>query len=326
MNLSPWKSQLEFFETYFQQSLDLLYPEASQLHQACRYALAGKGKRIRPLLALLCAQNAGVESQTALSIGHSSAPSSALAPAVPAALALEYIHTYSLVHDDLPSLDNDDLRRGRATVHKVYGEAIAILVGDALLSDAFLILHSKHIALEKIPNPAALSWQTSFLAKAIGSQGMVAGQALDIILSNNKDQKNSQIELLEYIHRQKTGRLLAASAALGAAAGLAANKDQHDFSAEDTATLKIYADFGYELGLAFQMLDDLLDEKANTGKSIGKDKSSGKFTYRTIYTEAELANQTQTQSEKTIQILQKMPGGDKVGLEMLSRELLNRSF
>ncbi|MBP9706995.1 MAG: polyprenyl synthetase family protein [Oligoflexales bacterium] len=320
MDLSPWKYQLDLFETYFQLSLDLLYPEASQLHQACRYALEGKGKRIRPLLALLCSQNAGEQASP------SSELPAAINIAVPAALALEYIHTYSLVHDDLPSLDNDDLRRGRATVHKVYGEAMAILVGDALLSDAFLLLHSKHLTLEKIPNPTALSWQTSFLAKAIGSQGMVAGQALDILSSNNKDQKNSKLELLEYIHRQKTGRLLAASAALGAAAGLAANKNQHDFSVEDTSTLKIYADFGFELGLAFQMLDDLLDEKANTGKSLGKDKSSGKFTYRTFYTEAELAYQTQIQSEKTIQILQKMPGGDKVGLEMLSRELLNRSF
>lgn len=209
-----------------------------KLQQAMQYSLEAGGKRVRPILAIAACQAAGGE----------------LEEVMPFALALEYIHTYSLIHDDLPAMDDDDLRRGKPTNHKVYGEATAILAGDALLTDAFLL-----IAQENNNNLSAENrlQGIKLLADAAGENGMVGGQSLDIEFSG----KDFTLEELTAIHRNKTGRLLCAAVELGA---LAAN-------AELSVSTKLKS-YGQALGFAFQLKDDLLDLESS--EDIGKDKGS----------------------------------------------------
>jgi len=207
------------------------------IHQAMRYAVLGGGKRVRPILAIAAAEACGAKVEPLL---------------VPFA-ALELIHTYSLVHDDLPALDNDDLRRGRRTTHVVYGEAIGILTGDALLTEAFVWL-AKSGRAEAV----------RFVAEAIDSRGMIGGQVADLEGGSNLDQ-------LEFIHRNKTAKLITASVMLG---GLLA-----DGSEAQLGALKRY---GEAAGLAFQIVDDLLDQERTSeelGKTAGKDLVQGKLTY-----------------------------------------------
>jgi geranylgeranyl diphosphate synthase, type II len=182
------------------------------------------------------------------------------------ACAVEMIHTYSLIHDDLPCMDDDDLRRGRPTNHKIYGEAIATLAGDALLTDAFSILAKSGAASAGVP-PAALLATLAELAEAAGSAGMVAGQAIDLI----GEGRTMTIEELEYLHRRKTGALFIAAVRGGARLGGAAQSQLE--------ALEAYA---HALGLAFQVIDDILDVEASTeqmGKRTGKDIAHGKNTY-----------------------------------------------
>lgn len=240
------------------------YGANHKLAQACRYALEGAGKRIRPTLVMLCHHLFSEQWQEAL------------APAI----SVEMIHTYSLVHDDLPSMDNDDLRRGRPTVHKAFDEATAILVGDALLSDAFSCLAGSLQAffpgnLHHRVDPVKHMVMVSTLAKAIGSQGMVYGQALDIG-ATAQTQKSYSLNDLEKIHNHKTGKLLAASCALGAIAGGASTADVQ----------KLYT-VGELFGLAFQINDDLIDELEGTGKTPSKDKAANKFTYLSLMSREE---------------------------------------
>lgn len=206
---------------------------------AMRYALAGPGKRVRPTLCMLSAQTVGADPQTAST----------------SALALEMVHTYSLVHDDLPCMDDDPMRRGRAATHVVHGEANALLVGDALLTDAFSLIaegpHAGRLVRE--------------LASAAGGHGMVQGQALDLYWTGRQD---ANLDILNTIHRLKTGRLLGAACAMGAIAG----------GADDERVSRL-REFGRCLGHAFQICDDLLDDTVGTGKSKGKDKEVGKLTY-----------------------------------------------
>ena len=219
-------------------------PPAS-IHQAMRYAVLGGGKRIRPILAMAAAEACGADVE----------------PLLVPICALELIHTYSLVHDDLPAIDNDDLRRGRKTTHVVYGEAIGILTGDALLTEAFAWLARPAVDAERQLRAARE------VAEAIDSRGMIGGQVADIEGSSEE----GTIEQLEFIHRNKTGKLLTAAVVLG---GILAGAPE-----ETVAMLRRY---GNAVGLAFQIVDDLLDieeSAATLGKTAGKDVAQRKLTY-----------------------------------------------
>jgi geranylgeranyl diphosphate synthase type II len=211
------------------------------LHEATRYALLAGGKRLRPaLVRMFCEAQCG-----------------AVEPARPAALAIEMVHTYSLVHDDLPCMDDDDLRRGRPTCHKVFGEAMAVLVGDALLTEAFgLIASAPQHAVELV----------SVLARCAGSAGMVGGQVLDMTLVASA----AQAEQVRAVHRAKTAALIGAASELGILCG---GGDQDRRTAA--------RDYGIALGLGFQAVDDVLDvvgEAATLGKTPGKDEALDRAT------------------------------------------------
>ncbi len=287
VELSPW---LDRFEAEWLNVQSRLYPESTRLHAACRYALAGQGKRIRPLLAMAAAAAVGSDWQNAL----------------PASMALEFVHTYSLVHDDLPCMDDDDMRRGRATTHKVFDEATALLVGDALLTDSFqILLESAHLAA-----PSALELVKT-LSEAAGGRGMVYGQDLDMHWTGRS---GFSAQDLDAIHLNKTGALIAAACAMGGIAGGA--------SQENIAHLKT---FGFKLGLAFQIIDDLLDKSAATRKSQGKDAESGKLTYLSIMSGDEAKNRAERLTEEALQEL--MPFGDQGAiLRLLAVKLLQRTF
>ncbi|HYO25093.1 MAG TPA: farnesyl diphosphate synthase [Lacipirellulaceae bacterium] len=217
----------------------------SQLAEAIRYSLLAPGKRLRPQLVLLACQACGGSVESAL----------------PAAVAVEMVHAYSLVHDDLPAMDNDDLRRGRPTCHRQFDEATAILTGDALLARAFEVLASE------MSPPARAAACCAELARAAGAGALVGGQADDLAA----EFRRIGLERLQSIHRRKTGALFRASLQLGAIAA--------DASAEDRACLAAYGD---HLGHAFQIVDDLLDvsgQEARVGKRLGKDRDHGKVTY-----------------------------------------------
>jgi geranylgeranyl diphosphate synthase type II len=219
-------------------------PPAS-IHRAMRYAVLGGGKRIRPILAMAAAEACGAD----------------IEPLLVPICALELIHTYSLVHDDLPAIDNDDLRRGRKTTHVVYGEAIGILTGDALLTEAFAWLARPAVDAERQLRAARE------VAEAIDSRGMIGGQVADIEGSSEE----GTIEQLEFIHRNKTGKLLTAAVVLG---GILAGASE-----EIVGALRRY---GNAVGLAFQIVDDLLDieeSAATLGKTAGKDVAQRKLTY-----------------------------------------------
>jgi geranylgeranyl diphosphate synthase type II len=217
-----------------------------RLAAAMRYSLLGGGKRLRPVLCLMAAEACGAD------------PLDALA----AACAMEMVHTYSLIHDDLPAMDDDDLRRGRPTCHRAFDEATAVLAGDALLTLAFEVV-ARHV------RPAeAASACVRTLAEAAGPAGMVGGQMADLQAEGRSD---GTPEALEAIHRRKTGALLRASLRMGA---LVAGADEASLHALDV--------YGQSVGLAFQIIDDLLDvqgDEAKLGKRVGKDSTLGKWTY-----------------------------------------------
>jgi farnesyl diphosphate synthase len=222
--------------------------DPTRLHQAMRYACDG-GKRLRALLVYAAGETLGVAAECL------DAP----------ACAVELIHAYSLVHDDLPAMDDDDLRRGRPTVHKAYDEACAILVGDGLQTLAFAVL-----ADEAVLAPAQRLRMVSILARASGSLGMVGGQAVDI----DSEGRRISLEQLQSLHARKTGALILASLQMAAAAA--------DATAEVEQRLEAY---GRHIGLAFQIQDDVLDETASTaelGKTAGKDLAQHKSTYPSL--------------------------------------------
>ena len=222
---------------------------AVRLAEAARYSLEAGGKRVRPVLCLLACEAVGGSAQEALS----------------GALALEYIHTYSLIHDDLPAMDDDDLRRGRPTNHKVFGEGHAILAGDALLTEAFGVLAAADL------DPARRAVALTLLAEGAGWRGMAGGQALDL---EGERIASYDLDHLRLIHRLKTGALLRASLEIGAVLGGATPAER--------ASLRAY---GEAIGLAFQIQDDILDATAtdaDLGKRAGKDAGKGKITYPSL--------------------------------------------
>lgn len=240
----------------------------ARLHEAMRYSVRAGGKRLRPVLALAAAD----------AVGHGHSESRRLA--LPAACAIEMIHTYSLIHDDLPAMDDDTLRRGRPTSHVVFGEALAILAGDALLTEAFALLARE----PAIATPAMLERRLQTLAlvaRAAGAWGMVGGQVLDLQAEDRERQTtpaahaSDHIAALQDVHARKTGALIRAATGAGAIMAGADASVQHAVD-----------DYARELGLCFQIVDDILDvagSAAELGKSAGKDAASGKLTYPALY-------------------------------------------
>ncbi|MBU2597874.1 MAG: polyprenyl synthetase family protein [Actinobacteria bacterium] len=225
--------------------------EPKILFNAMRYSVFSGGKRFRPILVILVAKS--------FKVSHDKV--------MPIACAIEFIHTFSLIHDDLPAIDNDKLRRGKPTCHIKFGEDIAILAGDALFSESLnLVLKQKKYSSDEVVLKLAEE-----LSKATGTSGMIAGQVMDII-SNSE---NVGKETLNFIHNNKTGKLIRASVRCGA---IVSNADNYQ--------LKKFTEFGEHLGLVFQITDDLLDEvgkEKNTGKRTGNDKALKKITYPSYY-------------------------------------------
>jgi geranylgeranyl diphosphate synthase type II len=270
----------------------------SVIHEAMRYAVLAGGKRIRPILAIAACEALGADA----------------APLLRSFAALELIHTYSLVHDDLPALDNDDLRRGRKTTHVVFGEAIGILTGDALLTEAFSWLARPAGDVEPDRQLRALLE----VAQAVDSRGMIGGQVADLEAERALDGSAERAELaarLDFIHRNKTGQLLTASVLLG---GILAGASDPD--------LELLSRYGRAVGLAFQIVDDLLDteESAETlGKTAGKDVAQGKLTFPALYGLAEARREADRLLAEAV-ALADMIGGSGNYLAEIARYICHR--
>lgn len=260
------------------------------IHRAMRYSLFAGGKRMRPALVLAAADACD---------GHE-------ADALPLACAVECIHTYSLVHDDLPAMDNDDFRRGKLTNHKVFGEGIAVLAGDALLTQAFEIAAQAKGWPRYSHRDLILE-----IAKASGSLQLIAGQVADL----EGEGKKTSAAQLKYIHERKTSALLCCSARLG---GMSANCS--------TAQLRALTDFGYHVGLAFQVIDDILDVTQTSeklGKTAGKDTRAQKATYPSIVgleRSRKIAEELTAKAFAALKIFK----GKALALEALAEFLLRR--
>jgi geranylgeranyl diphosphate synthase type II len=241
---------LEARRLVVEEALEVALPEQdgpeSRVVEAMRYSLFAGGKRLRPILCLAASEAVGGETRSAM----------------PAGCALEMIHTYSLIHDDLPAMDDDDLRRGKPTNHKVFGEAIAILAGDALLTEAFVLLSDYSSLL-----PERMIQVIKVIAEAASYRGMVGGQVVDMLSQN----KPADLETVQQMHKRKTAALIAAATESGALAGRGSE-----------AQVAALARYGRAIGLAFQIADDILDIEGDTellGKTTGADEARGKVTY-----------------------------------------------
>jgi geranylgeranyl diphosphate synthase type II len=274
-----------------------LPPESTppeKISRAVRYSLFAGGKRLRPVLVLAAAEAVGGTVEDAL----------------PAAAAFEMIHTYSLIHDDLPAMDDDSLRRGRPTSHVVFGEAVAILAGDALQTHAFAVLADP-------PSPCRLSADRRVraiaeLASAAGAGGMVGGQVLDI----ESEGRPVDAATLERIHRHKTGALIRASARVG---GIVSGASEDDLSR--------LTRFGEEAGLAFQIVDDILDVEGNDaslGKSVGKDARSGKATYPLVHGVSEARQKAEELVSSALRRLEPFGAAGRP-LALLAEHMIRRS-
>jgi len=275
--------------------LNLWLPKESAkpatIHRAMRYSVFAGGKRMRPVLCLAAARASGIRR---------------VADALPAACAVECVHTYSLIHDDLPCMDDDDMRRGRPTSHKVFGEGIAVLAGDALLTVAFEIL----ARMKPVPRYSAADYVTE-LSRAAGSRNLVGGQVADL-----EGEKKSCIPAdLRFIHRGKTAAMIIASLKLGA---MAANATPR--------ALRIMEEFGDNLGLAFQVIDDILDVTQSSeklGKSAGKDAAAGKTTYPALLGLEASQKEAARLTEKALSVLSPL-GERAAALRALAGKLLSR--
>jgi geranylgeranyl diphosphate synthase, type II len=265
-----------------------------QLAEAIRYALLGPGKRLRPRLVLMAAEACG----------------GALESAMPAACAVEMVHAYSLVHDDLPAMDDDDLRRGRPTCHKQFGDAVAILVGDALLARAFEVLATE------ITPPSTAAKCCAILGRAAGASALVGGQSDDLAMGEQSHvELDGDASILESIHRRKTGALFVAALELG---GIVAGGTVEQ--------LEALAAYGRNVGLAFQITDDLLDVAGNpaaVGKRLAKDADRGKLTFpRLMGVESSRRNAEKLVDEACAMI--EVFGGKGVPLGELAHAVLTR--
>ena len=270
-------------------ALDALLPPANEqparLHEAMRYSVFAGGKRLRPALCIAACEACGGTAEQAL----------------PAACALELLHTYTLIHDDLPAMDDDTLRRGRPTCHIQFDEATAILAGDALLTFAFEVLATR-------PQGGALVLE---LARAAGSRGVIGGQMEDM----DAEGKTPDAKRVEYIHRNKPAALIRAACVMG---GLCAGAN--------VQTLEKLAQYGENAGLAFQLADDLLDESATVeelGKDIGSDKAKGKMTWPAVHGIEKTAADAKRLEEKAVASLQGLK--DSTRLEQLAAFIIRRN-
>ncbi len=276
-----------------EQGLRDLVPEGNtrpmRLHEAMRYSLEAGGKRLRPILMLAA---------TDLFPGR--------ADALPAAVALECLHTYSLVHDDLPCMDNDDLRRGRPTAHRQFDEATALLAGDALLTLAFQLLTRQYAH-----NPALATALVGELAEAAGSEHLIGGQMEDLLA----EKKTATQDELDFIHVNKTAALLSAALVMGGHCGGA-----------NPAELADLREAGRALGLAFQIVDDVLDATADTatlGKTAGKDAKADKTTYVKLHGLSAAKEHAVRQTKVAREALARLPGGAPF-LTALAVQMLER--
>ncbi len=248
------KAYLEDRQGIVEEALQRYLPEngvPAVIYEAVRYSVFNGGKRIRPILCLAAAEAVGGD----------------LAPAMPVACALELIHSYSLIHDDLPSMDNDDFRRGKPTCHKVFGENIAILAGDALLTEAFALLSRSEKVIFSAEKRLAVIQEIAYGA---GISGMVGGQVLDVI----SEKSGADEQTLREIHRRKTGALIVAAVRSGA---LMANAGKDK--------IQSLSEYGIHVGMAFQIADDILNvegDSALMGKGTGSDAARNKITYPSL--------------------------------------------
>ncbi|OPY57543.1 MAG: Farnesyl diphosphate synthase [Pelotomaculum sp. PtaU1.Bin035] len=267
-----------------------VYPQI--LHQAMRYSVMSGGKRLRPVMVMAVAEAAGGKADNVL----------------PAACALEMIHSYSLIHDDLPAMDDDDYRRGRPTNHKIYGEAMAILAGDALLTMAFGLL-----AKCSNSRPEDVVKVIAEVAAAAGTSGMIGGQVVDTFSAGEE----INADTLEYIHRNKTGALYRAAVRTGAILAGAEEKK--------LAVLTEYAEY---LGLAFQIKDDILDiegDAAKIGKPVGSDLKNNKATYPSLFGMAQAKKKACQAADKALSAL-KLFGNEADFLRELVQFVIERDF
>ncbi len=294
MNL---KAYLRSRQKRIDRALDRYLPKTKvkplTLHKAMRYSLFAGGKRLRPILCLAAAE----------------ACRGKITNALPLACALECIHTYSLVHDDLPSMDNDDYRRGRPTCHKVFGDGIAVLAGDALLTIAFEI-----VSMAKPARRYDMSTLLREIAVAAGSQRLIAGQVADLE-AEGRDVKRDQ---LRFIHENKTAAILKSSVRLGA---MSANAD--------AKKLRAVTQFGRGLGLAFQVIDDILDVTQTSeilGKSAGKDIATQKATYPAVIGLKKSRDEARRLTRQAHDALSVFRSGQAEPLHCLANYLLEREY
>ena len=294
MNL---KAYLRSRRKEIDRALDYYLPKTNvkptTLHKAMRYSLFAGGKRLRPILCLAAAE----------------ACRGRVSNALPLACALECIHTYSLVHDDLPSMDNDDYRRGRPTCHKVFGEGIAVLAGDALLTIAFEI-----VSRSKPAPRYDMSILLREIAVAAGSQKLIAGQVADLEAEGRKVKRDQ----LRFIHENKTAAILKSSIRLGA---MSANAD--------AKKLRAVTQFGHGLGLAFQVIDDILDVTQSSeilGKSAGKDIAAKKATYPAVIGLEKSRAEARRLTRQAHDALSVFRDGQAEPLHCLANYLLEREY
>jgi geranylgeranyl diphosphate synthase, type II len=288
-------SELRRQAAVVERGLDQYLPPAdtrpARLHEAMRYSLQAGGKRLRPVLVLATADLFAAQ----------------LGAALPAAVAIECLHTYSLIHDDLPCMDNDDLRRGQPTAHRQFDEATALLAGDALLTHAFALLAESYTA-----QPVLAHALIRELADAAGSRRLIGGQMADL-LAEKKDATPAE---LEFIHLNKTAAMIEAALVLGGLVGGA-----------DAAAIATLRRAGHELGLAFQIMDDVLDataDRATLGKTPGKDAKAGKTTFVKLHGLAASRQLAQAHSAAARAAFRELPG-DTAFLVALVDSLVIRS-
>lgn len=284
--------------TRVDKALDRFLPKETELphsvHKAMRYSVFAGGKRVRPILMLAACQAVGGDTDLA----------------VPAACAMEMIHTYSLIHDDLPSMDDDDFRRGNPTNHKVFGEAIAILAGDALLTEAFKLTSDPRFTKES--NPAGLLAVIHEIATCAGSYGMVGGQVVDM---ESEGKPDIDLATVQYIHTHKTGALIKASVVAGALLGGA-----------DGQKLAAITRYGEAAGLAFQIADDILDIEGTTeeiGKDAGSDQARGKATYPAVIGLAAAKDEASAMMDEAMRALEVF-GSEADPLREIARYIVQR--
>ena len=280
---------IDLAETALRKYLKVEDNPQKKIYEAEKYSLMAGGKRLRPVIMMMTAKMCGKSPEVVL----------------PFAAAIEMIHTYSLIHDDLPSMDNDDLRRGKPTNHKVFGEAMAILAGDALLTKAFEVaagFDDESVAKDRVLKAIRV------LATAAGDNGMVGGQVVDI------ESRNEDAELLKYLHSLKTGALIRASGMIGAILAGAGDEE-----------VKAVESFCSNLGIAFQIQDDILDvtgSEEELGKPIGSDAENNKSTYVTLFGIEKAEQMAEEYTNKAIESLSIFENNKE--LVELSKKLMGR--